>query len=659
MFKFEFYTSRIYNFFSIIRNAFVLMLPVYIVSSIVLFMATMFELSKKDEIALILKELHSNIAFIIPTLLTLSVSYFFVLRYELPKLTTAISMSIFFIIIQYFFKENATIIVYFLASILPFLLIPIINFIYEQKWTKIIKSNRLNQSLTQSFNLLIPSLVLSFILLIIYLFYWSFQENIHLHFDFDFKISSSLYGEYIFSFFNSIFWWLGLHGGMLLNGFTNLISQHTQIPALEINNILNAFVFIGGCGATLSLLIAIILVSKQKKYRVIAFSSIPFSLINVNEILVFGIPIIFNLKLLIPFILTPIINVFIVNLALDSGFISISNYEISFSTFIFFNAWIATNEGFNGLAVQIFSIIVGVFVYLPFVAKLNIEEKIIKFSTFNSQFTEHTDEVILDLDDNIKQKFQYEEKNRKIIENLERISKYEYVLFYQPQICPHSHQIIGCESLIRAYDEDGKIKAPFDFLPWFDKAGMNKTIDSWVIKQAYYQSLIFRKNGINIPISVNISANILHDKKFIQYATDIIKKSNNQINIELTEKLLANDNMYDILSSFQEAGAKNYIDDFGTEYSSLSYLYKLPIDAIKIDRSFVLALDTQKGKELFEGILLLAQKMQFRVIVEGVETQEQLDFIKQHDNVSIQGWYYSKALNDEEFIDYYKKFYDL
>lgn len=657
MLKISFFTSKIYDFFSIVRNSFILMLPVYIVSSIVTLIATILDLLKKDEISTILKNLHSDITNILPFLLIFCVSYFFVLRYNLPKLTTAISMTIFFKIILYFFETIAPIVIYFLACFLPFILIPILNYFYKKRWAKIVSSKNINQSLTQSFNLLLPSFILSFILLTLYIIFWYSKDYFNLNINFDFKIPSSTFGEYIFSFFNSLFWWLGLHGGMILNGFTNLISQHTQIPTIEINNILNAFVFIGGCGSTLSLVLAILILSRQKKYRIIALSSVPFSLINVNEILVFGIPIIFNLKLLIPFILTPIVNVFIVNLALNSGFISISNYEVSFSTFIFFNAWIATNEGLNGLLIQIVSIILGTFIYMPFVMRLTNEKRTIKFSTFDSQFNEQTDETIMNLDDNIKQNIQLEIKNKEIIENLERISKYNYVLFYQPQICPHNHKILGCESLIRAYDEKGNIKTPFDFLPWFDKAKMNKVIDSWVLEEAYKQAQIFKKNNIYIPISVNISANILHDKNFIEFATNIIKKSENMINIELTEKLLASDNnMKDILTKFQEAGAKNYIDDFGTEYSSLSYLYKLPIDAIKIDRSFVLALDTKKGKELFEGILLLAQKMQFRVIVEGVETDEQLNFIKEHGEVSIQGWYYSKALNSEDFINYCRKF---
>jgi sensor c-di-GMP phosphodiesterase-like protein len=97
---------------------------------------------------------------------------------------------------------------------------------------------------------------------------------------------------------------------------------------------------------------------------------------------------------------------------------------------------------------------------------------------------------------------------------------------------------------------------------------------------------------------------------------------------------------------------KIYIDDFGTGYSSLSYLNRFDIDAIKIDRSFVLALDTQRGRKVFASLQSVATELDLAVVVEGVETQQQLDAIADHPNLSIQGWLFSRSLKPEDFINY-------
>ncbi len=102
-------------------------------------------------------------------------------------------------------------------------------------------------------------------------------------------------------------------------------------------------------------------------------------------------------------------------------------------------------------------------------------------------------------------------------------------------------------------------------------------------------------------------------------------------------------------------GAKIYIDDFGTGFSSLSYLNKFSIDAIKIDRAFVLALSHDKGQKVFNSILSVADELSLAVVIEGVETKEQLSFVPQDDRVSVQGWYYAKSLDVERLVEYVER----
>jgi EAL domain-containing protein (putative c-di-GMP-specific phosphodiesterase class I) len=170
-----------------------------------------------------------------------------------------------------------------------------------------------------------------------------------------------------------------------------------------------------------------------------------------------------------------------------------------------------------------------------------------------------------------------------------------------------------------------------------------------------------REKQINIKLSINLSPKQVSDRYLFDFIKSTTKQSGvdaKRLELELTEGVLIDD--YDkasaLLSSLRDMGVSIAIDDFGTGYSSLSYLKHLPIDYLKIDRSFVRDLDlNDDDRAIVLAIIAMAKQLKLSVIAEGVETDQQKDFLKQHECQAVQGFFFSKPLTTDEFFKFYRK----
>ncbi|EPH6330199.1 EAL domain-containing protein [Vibrio cholerae] len=195
------------------------------------------------------------------------------------------------------------------------------------------------------------------------------------------------------------------------------------------------------------------------------------------------------------------------------------------------------------------------------------------------------------------------------------------------------------------------------FLPFLAKAGLMKELDLWVVKQATRDVSKLTNVGVYVPVSINLTAETLMDLTVMAQIEEIIRPVAGLIHIELTEEsLLADEQRLTwVFNQLHQLGVKIYIDDFGTGYSSLSYLHRFDVDGIKIDRSFVLALVSEKGRKVFANLQLVAHSLDLETIIEGVETQEQLDAMGDEYPFSVQGWFYSKSLNRGDFVEFVQR----
>ncbi|MEO8837630.1 MAG: EAL domain-containing protein, partial [Herbaspirillum sp.] len=234
------------------------------------------------------------------------------------------------------------------------------------------------------------------------------------------------------------------------------------------------------------------------------------------------------------------------------------------------------------------------------------------------------------------------------------IERREFFLQYQPQVDLRTGQIIGMEALIRWQHPTLGIIMPIRFISFAEEMGLIGFIGDWVLQAACRQLKLWESTGYgNLRISVNLSARQFTPKKLVQSISNVIKDTQISpwlLELELTEGLLMDnvEEAIEILSELQTLGVQVSIDDFGTGYSSLAYLKRFPIDVLKIDKSFVHDMASNRyDAVIVKSVISLAHNLNLRVVAEGVETQEQLTYLRDVDCDVIQGHFFSEAVSAE------------
>ena len=243
------------------------------------------------------------------------------------------------------------------------------------------------------------------------------------------------------------------------------------------------------------------------------------------------------------------------------------------------------------------------------------------------------------------------------------VKRGRFRVVYQPQISLKNGEVIGAEALIRwDHHELGSIP-PSEFIPIAENNGLILPIGEWVLKTVIHQIKQWHGEGIKpVTIAVNISAVQFRHIKLPEIITSMLKEANlnpKYIELELTESVaMHNPKMaIETMNNLHKAGIQMSIDDFGTGYSSLSYLKRFKISKLKIDQSFVKDINTdEEDKAIVRTIINMSKSLGFKTIAEGVETLEQLSYLKDQGCDEIQGYYYSKPLPAEEFKEFLKDY---
>ena len=235
----------------------------------------------------------------------------------------------------------------------------------------------------------------------------------------------------------------------------------------------------------------------------------------------------------------------------------------------------------------------------------------------------------------------------------------EFFLVYQPQVNLQSGDVIGVEALLR-WRNDGEIIPPFRFIHLLERSREILPVSNWIIRQSCRQLAAWDAEGYAVDISVNVSALQFNDPKFYQHIVDSVHEFDVdpcRLDFEITEGLLIDDVAAAVakLNQIKALGATISIDDFGTGYSSLSYLRQFPIDRLKIDRAFVKDIPDEDDGMIASSIIVLGKSLGMKVLAEGVETEEQLQFLKHHDCDEYQGYYLSKPVVADQVAAFFKK----
>lgn len=234
------------------------------------------------------------------------------------------------------------------------------------------------------------------------------------------------------------------------------------------------------------------------------------------------------------------------------------------------------------------------------------------------------------------------------------ISRDELEVVYQPKVEPISGRVVGLEALLRWRDRDLGSVSPEEFVALAEETGQILALGEWVLVQVAQQACSWMKAGLcDVPIAVNVSSWQIEAETLLDTVVGILHKTGfppSHLELEVTESaLLKNEERaIDVLSELKAAGVKLALDDFGTGYSSLGYLRRLPIDTVKIDRSFVVNIvDDAQDRALVESIISMAHAIGLDVVVEGIEEEAQRDILVSMGCVLIQGYFYSEGVAAE------------
>ncbi len=228
------------------------------------------------------------------------------------------------------------------------------------------------------------------------------------------------------------------------------------------------------------------------------------------------------------------------------------------------------------------------------------------------------------------------------------LKREEFELVFQPQSKIETGEIVGFESLLR-WNSEGKRVPPLQFIPLLEGNGKIVEVGQWVLERSCEQAARWNKQGHRVNIAVNISPVQFREANFSKRVIETIRRYDvdpGQVELEITEGLLIQDleNTNQKLFELKQFGTRISVDDFGTGYSSLAYLKHLPIDQLKIDREFIKDIPAHDDGTIASSIIVLGQSLDMEVLAEGVETQTQLDFLKENNCCAYQGNFLGRPL---------------
>ncbi len=472
-----------------------------------------------------------------------------------------------------------------------------------------------------------------------------------------FKHLGNSYGSGAFiTILESIFWFFGIHGGNALDSVKNsfVIGTDTIIS----KTFLDTFVLIGGCGTILSFAIAILIASKKQKSKKITYMSIGPMIFNINEITVFGIPIVLNPIFLIPFILVPFVSFTIAYISIAIGIVPNVINEVYWTTPVFISGYRATGS-IAGSILQGVNLTVGVLIYIPFI-------KLDNYVTIKT-----TDRIINDLSNYVKECESKSEKTQisNLESNLYRVSesiadklaedieKGNIEMYYQPLY--KDNKIYSMESLLRFKYYEKFLYPPLVVNIAIEK-GIFKNLSMAITKTVLRDLEDFTKIKPDIRASINLQYSLISDDQFLNWLFGIVKDYNvpqSSIGIEITEEtsIPKDVDMAKIFDSIREKGIKMYLDDFSMGKTSITYLQNNHFDYVKLDGSLVKNIDNERCQDIVTSIIKLGKDLEFDVVAEYVENKEIVDKLSELGCFIYQGYYYSKPINRNDMINLLKE----
>ncbi|WP_455366959.1 putative bifunctional diguanylate cyclase/phosphodiesterase, partial [Kaarinaea lacus] len=262
-----------------------------------------------------------------------------------------------------------------------------------------------------------------------------------------------------------------------------------------------------------------------------------------------------------------------------------------------------------------------------------------------------------DMNDRARRRLELEKNLRKAISNN------ELCMYYQPQVDSDTNTVIGVEALLRWRHPEYGLLSPSKFLSIADDSGLIFSIGHWAFITACNDLIRWHQSGYdNLRLSINMSSRQFVQEGIIENISQVLDSTRlnaNHVCVEITEEVAMKNisGTIETLNQLKALGLRTAIDDFGAGHSSMNLLHKLPIDALNIDRSFIMRIaDREQDGNTAKGIIALAHSLGLKVVAEGVETKTQAQFLKRHRCDVLQGYYYSPPVPVDEIDKYFQHY---
>lgn len=465
-------------------------------------------------------------------------------------------------------------------------------------------------------------------------------------------------------------WFLGIHGSNVLEP----IMTELYLPGIAANQaaiasgleplqiftkpFFDCYTSIGGSGSTMGLLIACLWRHRDLSARKIARISIAPALFNINEILLFGLPVVLNPVFLVPFILVPLVLTAVAYLANIAGLVPVTVNEVAWNVPVFVSGYIATGS-LAGAILQLVCLVLSTAIYLPFVSLDNW----LKAEQFDKTFKKlvqvtSSGEVADQGPRYISSPDTVGSLARFLAQDLERgLEKLEFYLEYQPQVDSRTGRTYGVEALLRwKHPQIGMLPPPV-FIGLAEDSGFIGKLGLWIAEEACRQAGEWRRTpgAEDTVVSINVSARQLDDlelpdKIFAMLGQYQVPVDN--IKIEVTESIaIGGHDGHRVLTRFSELGFKLAIDDFGMGHTSLSYLKEFQVSSLKLDS--ILSRDvlvSRSSREIIATISELCRSLNIQLIAEFVEDEAHLLKLRELGCYNIQGYFYSRPLLPDDCL---------
>lgn len=468
---------------------------------------------------------------------------------------------------------------------------------------------------------------------------------------------------------NQTAWFFGIHGAQILDTYGTAIFAPAGFPytnALAWRPLFNHFALMGGAGSTVCLVIAILLTVRQgPQYRVAKWSVLP-ALCNINEAVLYGLPIVLNGIYLVPFLCVPLLFTLMTLAATELGLVNFLAVDIPWTTPPVMSGWLLT-DGWQGAALQCVEIALGVALYLPFVRWAEVARKKRDIEAVALALTHITGET-QKLGKFVIGRDQTGFVARRLLADLlNELQKDDGGLWlaYQPKHDTEG-RLVGVEALVRwNHSLYGPI-SPVVMVALTENGGCIHELGAWVLEQACASKARWNTLGYQeLVMAVNLSPLQLEDGALASKLEALLHRHGlapSEIELEITESAVIPDSqaVEQTLHQISHLGVRLAMDDFGMGYSSLLYLRRFHVHSIKIDGSLTRdVLSNSTNADIVRTIVALGRSQKVEVVAEYVETQEQRKMLADLGCDIFQGYFHSPALPEQRCLAYFAQGRDI